>query len=138
MKNAAIYVFSRTNDEKSISGQIKTIKNYCEEYDCKIIKQYVDIKDSSKEYFRMMMELDEFDVLLVYRYDIITSKCESVFKLEEDLKKHNVEFVSVMDSEYKLKAERAANSVFSEATDFLKKEMKSHPIQNAHRGKEPT
>lgn len=136
MKKAAMYIFSRTNDEKTISAQISNIEQFCSEFGYKIIEKYIDIMDSSKAYFKMMMELDKFEAVIVYRFDVINSKCDSVFKLENELKEKDVELISVVESERKIKAEKTATSVFGDANEYMKNKLKSQPLPISHQGRE--
>ena len=87
----------------SLDAQYEKLKYYCYSKDWKIFKHYVEEGYSGRDtkrsaYQEMMMEIDQWDILLVIKIDRIHRNSKNFIAMMEELKEKNKEFVSMMES----------------------------------------
>jgi DNA invertase Pin-like site-specific DNA recombinase len=103
----AIYTRVSTEDQAkegfSLEAQLDKLRSYCKARDWVIAGEYIDDGYSGRNvkrpaYYKMMDELDKWDILLVIKMDRIHRNSKNFMLMMEDLKKNGKEFVSMTES----------------------------------------
>jgi DNA invertase Pin-like site-specific DNA recombinase len=103
----AIYTRVSTEDQAkegfSLDAQLDKLRSYCKARDWPIADEYIDDGYSGRNvkrpaYYKMMDELEFWDILLVIKMDRIHRNSKNFMLMMEDLKKHGKEFVSMTES----------------------------------------
>jgi len=103
----AIYTRVSTEDQAkegfSLDAQLEKLRSYCKARDWIIAGEYIDDGYSGRNvkrpaYYKMMDELDKWDILLVIKMDRIHRNSKNFMLMMEDLKKDGKEFVSMTES----------------------------------------
>ncbi len=106
-KNRAALYARVSTDEQAISGyslsaQIEKMESYCDFYGLEIAGEYIDDGYSGTtvnrpQYKRMISEMDKWDTLIVLKMDRIHRNSIEFFKMMDNLRKHNKEFISTFE-----------------------------------------
>jgi DNA invertase Pin-like site-specific DNA recombinase len=103
----AIYTRVSTEDQAkegfSLDAQLDKLRSYCKARDWIIAEEYIDDGYSGRNvkrpaYYKMMEELEKWDILLVIKMDRIHRNSKNFMLMMEDLKKNGKEFVSMTES----------------------------------------
>ena len=103
----AIYTRVSTEDQAkegfSLDAQLEKLRSYCVARDWVISGEYIDDGYSGRNvkrpaYYKMMDEIENWDILLVIKMDRIHRNSKNFMLMMEDLKKKGKEFVSMTES----------------------------------------
>jgi DNA invertase Pin-like site-specific DNA recombinase len=103
----AIYTRVSTEDQAkegfSLDAQLDKLQSYCKARDWIVAGEYVDDGYSGRNvkrpaYFRMMQEIEKWNILLVIKMDRIHRNSKNFMTMMEYLKQMNKEFVSMSES----------------------------------------
>ncbi len=106
-KNVAIYTRVSTEDQAkegfSLDNQIDKLRSYCTARSWNVFHEYVDDGFSGRNlkrpaYKQMMIDIDNWDILLVLKMDRIHRNSKNFMLMMEDLNKYDKEFVSLTES----------------------------------------
>jgi DNA invertase Pin-like site-specific DNA recombinase len=104
---AALYTRVSTEDQAkegfSLEAQIGRLRDYCRAREWEVYKEFVDDGYSGRDtrrpaYRAMMEEMDQWDLLLVWKMDRIHRNSRNFMEMMERLKEEGKEFVSVTES----------------------------------------
>lgn len=107
MKAVALYARVSTEDQAkegfSLDAQIEKMRAYCKIHGWKVAGEYIDDGHSGRTlkrpaYQRMMLEMDDWDSLLVLKMDRVHRSSRNFTAMFEELQRKHREFVSVMES----------------------------------------
>lgn len=103
----AIYLRVSTTEQAkegySLGAQLERLRNYCKARDWEVTKEYVDDGHSGRSikrpaYQRMMVEKDEWDMILVVKMDRIHRNSKNFMEMMDNLRKWGKEFSSMQES----------------------------------------
>jgi DNA invertase Pin-like site-specific DNA recombinase len=104
---AALYTRVSTEDQAkegfSLEAQISRLRSYCEARGWEVFKEYVDDGYSGRDvkrpaYKELMIDIAQWDVLLVLKMDRIHRNSRNFMEMMDLLRSHEKEFVSMTES----------------------------------------
>ena len=108
MKKVAIYVRVSTQEQaengNSLEFQIEKLKAYCQLHEFKIVGEYIDAGVSGSKSERpalnkLKSNIDNIDIVLIYKLDRLSRSIKDTMFLIEDLfKPHNVNLISLSEN----------------------------------------
>jgi DNA invertase Pin-like site-specific DNA recombinase len=103
----AIYLRVSTTEQAkegySLGAQLERLRNYCRAREWEIVKEFVDDGHSGRSikrpaYQKMMLEKDEWDMILVVKMDRIHRNSKNFMEMMDNLRKWGKEFSSMQES----------------------------------------
>lgn len=103
----AIYLRVSTTEQAkegySLGAQLERLRNYCRAREWGVAKEYIDDGHSGRSirrpaYQKMMVEKDEWDMILVVKMDRIHRNSKNFMEMMDNLRKWGKEFSSMQES----------------------------------------
>lgn len=103
----AIYLRVSTTEQAkegySLSAQLERLRNFCKAREWEVVKEYVDDGHSGRNikrpaYQKMMVEKDEWDMILVVKMDRIHRNSKNFMEMMDNLRRWKKEFSSMQES----------------------------------------
>jgi site-specific DNA recombinase len=99
MNKVAIYVRVSTKDKQDISKQRDFLIDYCKRNNLEVYEIYEDVgisgsKSSRPSLNRMLNDMGNWDIVLVYKIDRIFRSFRNMWELMDKFKTNNKEFIS--------------------------------------------